>query len=163
MLAVTIKTKVAFFAVLIFAIVLTACGSEVIYENSVKIPQNGWHKDTVAVFKSEISQLKESYHLLLQVKNTDKYQYSNVWFFIDAISPSGNVQRDTIDCILANPAGDWFGKSSWRTDDFTSYHPYKINIQFPETGTYKYYVVQGMRDTVLTGVEAIGVQILKVK
>ncbi len=151
------------FSAILSLTALMSCGPNVVYENTVSIPQNGWHKDTVAIFKSEVSDLKQAYHLLLEVENTDTYGYNNIWFFVDAISPSGHKQRDTIDCQLANNAGQWFGKNSWGSDNFTSTHPYKLNIRFPETGLYKYYVVQGMRDSVLTGVAGVGLMIIEVE
>ena len=150
------------FSVVLSLTALVSCGPNIVYESKVSIPQNGWHKDTVAIFKSEVLDLKQAYHLLLEVENTDTYGYNNIWFFVDAISPSGHKQRDTIDCQLANNAGQWFGKNSWGTDNFTSTHPYKLNIRFPETGTYKYYVVQGMRDSVLTGVAGVGITMMEV-
>ncbi len=148
--------------ILLFIVALCSCNSGEWYSSVVTIPESGWHKDTVAVFKSEITRLDESCHLLLQVNNKDDYQYSNIWFFIDAISPSGNVQRDTLECALADVQGKWYGKSA-HDHTFESLHPYKINIRFPEEGLYKYYVVHGMRDTVLTGIESVGLKIIDVK
>lgn len=151
------------FALVLSLTALMSCGPKVVYENTVSIPQNGWHKDTVAIFKSEVSDLKQSYHLLLDLENKDTYGYNNIWLFVDAVSPSGHKQRDTLDCQLANNAGLWFGKNSWGSDNFRSTHPYKLNIRFPEAGLYKYYVVQGMRDTVLTGVAGVGIKIMEVE
>ena len=148
---------------IVFMTALFSCGPNVVYENTIQIPQEGWHKDTVAVFKSEVSNLGPACHLLLKVENTDAFAYSNIWFFVDAVSPSGKVQRDTLDCPLAAPAGDWYGKSGWGSDVFKSTHPYKLNIRFPEEGVYKYYVLQGMRDTVLTGVAGVGLKIIEVE
>ena len=142
-------------------VAITSCGPSVTYEGSVLVSPTGWHKDTVAVFKSEIYDLGQSSHVLLKVENTDLYSYSNIWFFVDAVSPSGQVRRDTLECLMANPAGDWYGKKSWGSDVYRSVHPYKLNIRFPEKGTYKYYVVQGMRDTVLTGITGIGIKIIE--
>jgi len=153
-------------AIILFAfvavIVLTSCGPNEYYYSSVGIPEKGWHKDTVAVFKSDISQLDKSCHVLLEVQNNEEYVYSNIWFFLDVISPSGYVQRDTINCILANDQGEWLGDSNW-SNGYKSLHPYKLNIRFPKEGLYTYYVVQGMRDTVLIGIDEVGVKIIEAK
>ncbi|MCW3806892.1 gliding motility lipoprotein GldH [Plebeiibacterium marinum] len=147
---------------LVLSVVLVcSCGPAKWYDHEVAIPETGWHKDTVAVFNSNITKLDESCHLLIQVSNVDQYSYSNLWLFVDAVSPSGNVQRDTLECILANHEGKWFGDKT--RDTYKSLHPYKLNVRFPEEGLYKYYLVQGMRDTVLTGVKSIGVQIIETK
>jgi len=142
-------------------LVLCSCGPKEWYNYQVSIPESGWHKDTVAVFKSEISDIDQSCHLLLDVTHQKNYEYSNIWFFIDAISPSGHIERDTLECYLAKDDGTWYGKQSG--DKIECIQPYKLNIKFPEKGLYKYYIIHGMRDTVLTGVSSIGLQIIEVE
>lgn len=158
-----IKNKMVILSAISLLMALFSCGPSVVFDSTVQVPQDGWHKDTVAVFKSEITSLNESCHLLLQVNNSKSYPYSNIWLFVDAVFPSGNVQRDTIECTLANDAGDWFGKSNMSGDQFKSIHPYKLNIKFPEEGLYKYYLIQGMRDTVLSGISEVGIKIIEVE
>ena len=146
----------------VILLLLSSCGPTEWYNYQVSIPETGWHKDTVAVFKSEITQLDKSCHILLDVTHGNNYEYSNIWFFIDAVSPTGHIQRDTVDCYLANHEGTWFGEENG-DDQIESLHPYKINIKFPEKGLYKYYIIHGMRDTLLTGVSSIGLQIVEVE
>ncbi len=148
----------------VFVLFFTSCGPEVMYKQSVEVPQTGWHKDTVAIFKSEVTDLESTCHVLLQVSNNAKYSYSNLWFFVDAVSPSGHRQRDTLECLMADKRGDWYGESSiFDRDTYKSLHPYKMNIRFPEKGEYKYFVVQGMRDTILTGIHSVGIEVVKAK
>ncbi len=143
-------------------LLLTSCGPKEWYNYQVSIPVTGWHKDTVAVFKSEITQLDKSCHLLLDLTHKNNYEYSNIWFFIDAVSPSGHIQRDTLECYLANHEGVWFGDEKG-DDQIETIQPYKLNIKFPEKGLYKYYIMHGMRDTLLTGVSSVGLQIVEVE
>lgn len=157
----TIINKGLIFLTFAVVVALTSCGPKECYYSSVEIPEKGWHKDTVAVFRSDVSQLNKSCHVLLEVQNNNEYPYSNIWFFLDVVSPSGYVQCDTIDCILANDQGDWIGKSNW-SEGYKSLHPYKLNVSFPKKGLYTYYVVQGMRDTVLRGIDRVGVKIIEV-
>ncbi|TLX73884.1 gliding motility lipoprotein GldH [Labilibacter sediminis] len=157
-----IRIKSNWFYALIFVFALLSCGPNEWYYSSVEVPANGWHKDTVAVFKSEISELNKACHVLVEVENNEYYAYSNIWLFLDAVSPSGNVQRDTLECILADEFGNWVGQGAF-SKNHKSLHPYKINIRFPQSGLYTYYLVQGMRDTVLTGIEKVGIKIIEVK
>ena len=142
-------------------ILMTSCGPTVIYEGRASVSQNGWHKDTVAVFNSEITEPEQLVHVLLEVQNTDAYSYSNIWFFVDAISPSGHIQRDTLEYPMAKPSGDWYGKKSWGSDVYENALPYKLNVRFPEKGMYRYQIIQGMRDTVLTGIAGVGIKIIE--
>jgi len=157
-----IIVKSNWFYALAIVFVLASCGPNEWYYSSVNVPVNGWHKDTVAVFKSDISQLDKSCHVLVEVQNSDIYAYRNIWLFLDAVSPSGHIQRDTLECTLANEFGEWTGQSAF-SNSHTSLHPYKINIRFPQSGLYTYYLVQGMRDTVLTGIEKVGIKIIEVE
>lgn len=148
---------------IVFSLLLVACGPKVVYDSRVEINTTAWHKDSVAVFRSDVSDLQTSYHLLLQTGVSSDFAYNNIWFFVDAVSPSGHVQRDTIDCYLSASDGGMYGDKSWFRDNYATVQPYKLNIRFPEKGLYKYYVSQGMRDTVITGVNSIGVKIIEVK
>ncbi len=140
--------------------ILCSCGPKELYNTEISIPESGWHKDTVAVFNSEVSNKDKTVHLLIDVKNKNTYSYSNIWFFIDAVSPGGHRERDTIECNLANVQGKWYGKSIG-DNTYESIHPYKLNVRFPETGLYHYSIMQGMRDTVLTGISAVGLKIIE--
>ncbi len=150
------------FVFLLMVTLMCACGPKEWYNNEVEISEKGWHKDTVAVFRSEVLELDKSCHILVQVTNKEDYPYSNIWFFMDAISPSGHIERDTLECMLANDQGDWYGKKAGG-QSYKSLHPYKINIRFPEKGLYTYYMIQGMRDTLLTGVQSVGIKIIEVE
>ncbi|GAF02815.1 gliding motility-associated lipoprotein GldH [Saccharicrinis fermentans DSM 9555 = JCM 21142] len=82
-----LKNKILSACVLCLSLVFVSCGPTVVYEGVAEVPGTGWHKDTVAVFQSEVTKLQESCHLLLEVENTDAYSYNNIWFFVDAVSP----------------------------------------------------------------------------
>ncbi len=152
---------VRLFFVLLIAVFLYSCGPKEWYNSEIDIPETGWHMDTVAVFNSEVTSLDKSVHLLLDIKNRSTYSYSNIWFFVDAVSPDGHRERDTLECNLADAQGKWYGKSIG-DDIYKSVIPYKINIRFPEKGMYHYYVMQGMRDTILTGIKSVGLRIVEV-
>jgi len=152
--------RILFFVLL--TVSLFSCGPKEWYHQQVNIPEQGWHMDTMAVFNSKVENLQSSVHLLLEVTNIDSYSYNNIWFFIDAVSPSGHKQRDTLEFILASDQGKWYGERV-SGKGFKSTQPYKLNIKFPETGEYKYYVAQGMRDTVLQGLQAVGLRIIEVE
>lgn len=148
---------------IIFVFALVSCGPKVVYETNINISDTGWHKDSVAVFKSEVTELNRDYHLLLQPNVNMDYAYNNIWFFIDAISPSGHIQRDTVSCYLSAVDGEMYGNKQWFSDDYISVQPYKLNIRFPEKGVYTYRIAQGMRDENIMGLNSIGLKIIEVE
>jgi gliding motility-associated lipoprotein GldH len=158
----TIKNSISSVIFMLMVFLMCSCDSAIWYKSSVVVPVNGWHKDSVAVFKSSVSQIEKSCHILLTIENTEEYEYSNAWFFVDAVSPMGKIHRDTLECNLADDRGQWYGKRK-RGKKFKSTHPYKLNIRFPEKGLYTYYVMQGMRDSVLSGIASVGIEIMDIK
>ncbi|MBN2165674.1 MAG: gliding motility lipoprotein GldH [Marinilabiliaceae bacterium] len=142
-----------FVIIMIFA----SCDNRNIIDEYVTIPQNGWNKDSIAIFNFDITNNQPSYNIYLNIRNTPEYPNANLWLFCDIVSPSGFAERDTVECILANTHGKWYG-SGWGG----TYHlklPYKLNIKFKNAGLYKFRITQGMRTNVLKGIHNIGVRV----
>ncbi len=70
------------------------------------------------------------------------------------------MQSDTILCPLANEQGIWYGSKTWFIDNYKTIHPYKLNFKFPKKGEYNFYLNHGMRDTVVLGINAVGIELL---
>lgn len=81
--------------------------------------------------------------------------------FIDTHFPQGIHTQDTIELILADNTGKWYGKG------FGKIKEYQVLIRkavtFPVTGIYNIGIVQGMRDKNLQGIEDVGIRIEKMK
>jgi gliding motility-associated lipoprotein GldH len=78
--------------------------------------------------------------------------------FINEISPNKTVVIDTIECYLADDRGRWLGRG-------LSIYSMPVLIardkQFKHVGNHTFAIRQGMRDDVLSGVDAIGLEISK--
>ncbi|MBK3517935.1 gliding motility lipoprotein GldH [Carboxylicivirga marina] len=143
--------------VLIALIAFSSCDKNVVFDQYVTIPDGGWNMDSMAVFKVDIQSAEQAFDVVLNVRNYSNYPNSNLWLFVDVISPSGNKMQDKVDCILADETGRWLG-TGWGS----LYHvkvPYQRNVKFAETGQYTFRIVQGMRDEELKGIHNIGLRI----
>ncbi|MCG8582305.1 MAG: gliding motility lipoprotein GldH [Bacteroidales bacterium] len=152
-----IKSNNILGALLLAIIVLSSCDRNVVFDQYVTIPDGGWNIDSMAVFKVDIQTSEQPYNVLLNVRNYSNYPNSNLWLFIDVISPSGKAIQDKVDCVLADETGRWLG-SGWGN----LYHvqiPYQIGVKFAETGQYTFRIVQGMRDEDIKGIHNIGLRI----
>jgi len=141
-------------------VVLTSCDRSVMFDQYVTIPDEGWNVDSMAVFKVDIESTEQAYNVVLNIRNRSDYPNSNLWLFIDVLSPSGQAMKDKVECILADDAGRWIG-SGWGS----LYHvkvPYQRAVKFAETGQYTFRVVQGMREEDLKGIYNIGIRLEKV-
>jgi len=153
------KIKTGSFIGLLLLLVLTSCGPEVIYEDYVTIPKEGWNKDSMASFHVKIDDITNYYDIFINIRNKSDYPNSNLWLFVDVTSPEGKTIRDTVNCFLADEHGKWTG-SGWG-DLYLVLYPYRRNVKFAEPGEYKFNIIQGMRYDDLEGIHNIGITIEK--
>ena len=91
------------------------------------------------------------------MRHTESYKYSNLFLFINSYFPEGTYARDTIQLILADQKGKWYGKGFGKIKEYQVM--IRQGIVFPVTGIYKIGIEQGMRDNNLQGIEDIGIRI----
>ncbi|MCL2042227.1 MAG: gliding motility lipoprotein GldH [Bacteroidales bacterium] len=144
---------------LLLASLCASCDTQTIYDESLTIPEEAWCSTMPAYFDVEIDDTLTYNTLYLNISNTVNYRYQNIYFFVTVFLPNGQIARDTVNCDLANPYGEWLGKGMGKTK--TLQFPYRTHFLFPYTGTYKFYIEQAMRDDTLTGVKAIGLKIAR--
>jgi len=151
--------KTNILALLLIILAMTGCGQEVIYEDYVTIPDNGWNKDSMATFRVKIDDVKNNYDIFINIRNKSDYPNSNIWLFVDVTSPEGKTIRDTLNYFLADEHGKWIG-SGWG-DMYLVQYPYRRNIKFAKAGEYRFSIIQGMRYDKLEGIHNIGITIAK--
>lgn len=141
------------------AMVLTmvACNHKSVYNEFIAMPPQGWNMDSLAVFRVDITQPETPHDLFIQVRNENRYPNSNLWLFIDVVSPGGQLQRDTLECQLADINGRWLG-DGWG-NLYTLQCPYRLNTKFSAAGTYIFRVAHGMRHEDLQGIKNIGLRV----
>lgn len=146
-------------ATVIASMAVCSCQSGVAYDEYVSIAKTGWDKDTLAVFRTDMSDSTDVYDIMVQVRNDNSYAYSNLWLFIDVIAPDGVSRRDTLECILARTDGSWLG-SGWGSL-YNETCPYMTTVKFSKPGPYTFRITQGMRADELAGIHDIGLLIQK--
>ncbi|MCU4164394.1 gliding motility lipoprotein GldH [Carboxylicivirga caseinilyticus] len=139
------------------AIGFVSCDKNAVFDQYVTIPDAGWNKDSMAVFMVDIDNAQMNYNVYLNIRNRSEYPNSNLWLFVDVMSPSGKTMQQKVDCILADDNGRWLG-SGWG-DLFHVTVPYQMGVKFAEEGEYTFRIVQGMRTDDLTGIHNIGLRI----
>ena len=140
-----------------FAILAVGCNDSVIYEANVDIPKETWNADSTANFMVNINDTSSIFNIYINLRNTTSYPNSNLYLFVQTISPSGAVLRDTVEYFLANPKGKWLGKGFGSIRDNRLL--YKQYIRFPENGTYAFGIQQGMRSRNLMGISSVGLRV----
>jgi gliding motility-associated lipoprotein GldH len=122
------------------------------------MPIEGWHADSIAHFTLDVQDTLSSYAVYLKLRHNHEYPWQNIWFFRSISSHQGIEYTDTINYVLADDMGKWLGKGigdkKMVTMPLTSQA-----LQFKHPGEYTFSIQHGMRDTVLSGVLELGLEV----
>lgn len=144
--------------ILTISVSLHSCREGVVLDQVVAFPNVGWNEDSLAVFRADIEDESKSYDLWIQLRNDNTYPYANLWLFVDVISAADGVMvRDTMECVLSKPTGEWIG-GGWGSL-YTLECPYRINTKFANKGRYTFRISHGMRHEDIKGIHSLGLRI----
>ncbi|MBM3404508.1 MAG: gliding motility lipoprotein GldH [Bacteroidetes bacterium] len=148
------------FRLLPFLIILSlaaACDPDRFFEQQVAIPEGKWKLSEPATFTVEIPDTIQLYSFYLNIRNSVDYRYENVFFFIRTLFPNQEIAIDTVECLLANAEGRWYGSGWGKLKDNRLL--FKRGVRFPQAGTYTFRIEQAMREDPLDGIYDIGLRI----
>ena len=153
--------KSKFVLMIFFPLFLISCHQNEIFFEYKSLPKSGWNKDSLLTFNFNVSDTVPAYDVFIQVRHYGDYPYQNLWLFLENKNVSKNIiKRDTIEFFLADEFGKWLGSGVGPIKEMPVY--YRQQIHFPDSGMYQIKIGQGMRDSVLVGVEKVGIRIEKV-
>lgn len=138
-----------------------SCDKQKVFEQFHPIPGHQWYSSDVVNFNVNISDTVTSHNVLIAIRNTGQYGYSNLYLFVTAVSPDGSQVRDTTEIVLADEHGKWLGKGSAAV--YTLYQPFRKNIRFPVRGIYQFTIEQAMWKKELKHISDVGLRIEKAR
>ena len=139
---------------------VSACSNNDVFMQFKALPEEGWHKDSLAVFEVSITDISANYNIYVNIRNNNRYPYQNFWFFTTQIMLDRTTVNDTIECYLADNRGKWLGSGVGAAFEMSVLC--EQNVRFNEEGIYQYKITQGMREDILRGIQDIGLQVEKV-
>jgi gliding motility-associated lipoprotein GldH len=145
------------FISLFICIICCSCNKDAIYRKYIALPGNIWDVNKPLVFDIPISDTINKYNIFLTIRNLDGYGFSNLYLFIDIISPAHKTERDTFQYILADDRGRWVGNGLG--DLWDSKELFKMNSRFSKSGMYKFILTQAMRVDSLPDIMDAGISI----
>lgn len=152
---------ITLFILICFTGLLMACDPARVYDTSFAVEGPGWNHDSVFQYQVEITDTLQLNNFYISIRNNTDYPYSNIYLFVSTTFPNGHSTTDTIECILADKDGRWLGKGSGHIrDNLIMIQP---KLRFPIAGIYHFYLEQAMRDTVLGGIEDVGLRIVRTR
>ncbi|MDR2118704.1 MAG: gliding motility lipoprotein GldH [Tannerellaceae bacterium] len=133
-----------------------ACEDRIVYNQYQAIDGIYWGKDEVYYFTFRIDDAATPYNISFEVRNDNLYPYQNLWVFYSEEQPSGPLRQDTLECMLADGYGKWYGKGiSLHQQGF----PVRTRYLFPMKGQYTFAFRQGMRNDSIRGIQEIGLRV----
>jgi gliding motility-associated lipoprotein GldH len=140
-------------------IFLYSCNRDILYRKCIIIPDNIWTVNKPLVFDVPVSDTLNKYNIFVTIRNADSYDFNNIYLFIDINSPMKVTERDTMECILADPNGKWLGEGLG--DIWDNKILFKRNVTFRRSGVYKFTIAQAMRTDSLPMIMDAGISIEK--
>jgi gliding motility-associated lipoprotein GldH len=147
------------FYVLLVIVASISCDKQGVFEEFLPVSNKTWNSNDIKHFNANISDSTQSYNVLIGIRNTSRYEYSNLYLFVTVHSPNGAMVRDTVEIKLADDRGKWFGKGA--ASIYTLYYPFKQNIKFPFPGIYIFDIEQAMWKKDLKYIHDVGLRIEK--
>ncbi len=138
---------------------LLSCNDNTVYETYKNFDNCKWNRNDIAKFDVKITDTKSPYNVLINVRNEGDYRSCNLFLFVTITSPKGNSVKDTVELMLADQYGKWYGKGIG--DLFDHRMMYKNFIFFPDTGVYVFEFEQAMRVVDLEHICDFGIRIEK--
>jgi gliding motility-associated lipoprotein GldH len=140
-------------------LLLVACDTSRVYEENKNIPDHEWDQNEPLVFLAHVTDTFHLHNVYINVRNAGYYRFSNLFLFITTRLPQGQIQRDTLECVLASEDGRWLGDGLG--DIWDNRILFKKNLRFPQPGEYRFELTQAMRVNPLPGIMDAGIRIEK--
>ena len=152
--------KIIFHCLFVFGILLTiSCDISRYFEENKVIENHEWDQNKPIVLVVPVNDTADIYNVYINIRNAGNYRFSNLYLFVNTILPGGQLQRDTLECILAAPDGRWLGDG---LGDISEHRIlFKQNVTFPQPGEYRFELFQAMRVNPLPGIMDAGIRIEK--
>lgn len=144
-----------------FSIILLVCrcNSNIVFTDSANFPGETWTLDNVVEFSTLMTDTSNSHNIYFTLRTGNSYPYRNIWLFVNTTSPSGKSLTDTLEYMLADEKGKWYGKGFGDVHEINL--PFKTEVYFPEKGTYTFKIRHGMRIENVKGIYDLGFRIEK--
>ena len=97
------------FIALAISLFLCSCDDTRVFDEYKTVGES-WHKDSIVSFTFDQKNTKNSYNLFVNLRNNNKYKYSNLFLIVSFEHPNGYTKVDTLQYLMANPDGTLLGE-----------------------------------------------------
>lgn len=151
--------KPIFTLLILMLSVLMGCNNSALFSDSKALNNESWKRNDTLQFDVNVDNTISAYNFYILIRNTTEYRYSNFFIFINTVFPDKKIACDTLECILADEKGKWYGKGTGRLKDNKIL--FRRLMRFQQKGKYSMRLSHGMREQTITGIADIGLMIQK--
>ena len=127
--------KIHFLFLLLLAVGLSSCDDALISSDTHDFQDAVWRLDEPVSFTFNPPDTVNNYNLFINLRNSEKYAFNNIYLISQIKFPEGNTVVDTLEYLMANPQGEFLGKGS--RDLFENKLWLKEGVRFRESGNYQ--------------------------
>ena len=152
-----------FVPIIFFTAILSfsSCDNNRLFDANQEIKDGVWDLNQKLSFDFDVPDTTTKYNFYFNIRNTDDYPYSNIYIFMHTKFPNGKMANDTVEFVLADETGRWYGKGQGDLHD--NRFIFRSNVRFPLAGKYHVDIEQAMRMEQLPGVLNAGIRIERVE
>lgn len=128
----------------LFLITLISCGKNKTVFSESKSLGGYWKEKEKIEFSIPVLDSLKDYNLFLNIRNTNEYQFNNLFLIVSMNFPHGKTIVDTLEYRMAHSDGTWMGYGIGNIKENKLW--YKENVRFQEEGNYHVQIEQAMRN-----------------
>ncbi|PCH77232.1 MAG: gliding motility lipoprotein GldH [Flavobacteriaceae bacterium] len=144
-----------------------SCDSNRIFDTYVAVPNHEWTAENSIEFSVEAKDTLSKHNVFIQLRNTDDFEFSTLFIIGKIEFPNGTQVIDTLEYEMADVQGKWLGSGYTSVKENKLF--YKENIQFKQSGIYRFNLRQATRkmsdvagEFPLKGISDVGLRIEKI-
>ncbi|MGB1307373.1 MAG: gliding motility lipoprotein GldH [Oceanihabitans sp.] len=124
------------------AFILISCDANGVFDTYQSV-SNTWHKDAQVHFNIKEIDTSKTYNLFVNLRNNNKFKYSNIHLIVTLDYPNGKTIKDTLEYKMTKPNGAFLGTGFSSIKENKLW--YKENFRFNEYGEYQLHIQHAMR------------------
>lgn len=138
---------------------MCSCNQGEAYYQFRQIPQNEWNKNQEVSFLLDSVAIspQHNYAISIEILHNITYSYKNLFLYIDHTLQDSILVRDTLECMLVDDLGKWYGSGNGATRQLSVL--YKTNQKIDTALHNEVIIRHAMQDLKLKGIEKIGLKI----
>lgn len=138
------KIKANIFVFSFLCVVLfSACEKQPFYEKGYSFEKNTWTQRVKPRFVIDVKDISKPYTFMVTVRTTTDYKYSNLWMYMNTVTPDGQKGREPFQMIITNPDGTWTGKKTGTVVETSLFFKKR---KLPKKGKYVFIIEQGITE-----------------